>query len=155
MTRSGLIRTWPQLIEKVVQSHALLLVNFMFCPLCKAEYRSGPVKCPDCLAPLVPTRTDADATKIVLLWKGAKESTFSEIAGTLRDASIPNLAEPGFNTDIPRTFTFWRMVPIIGQFLRARNGFKEIKQDFSWEIFVLESDYARAKAVADQPIKPG
>jgi hypothetical protein len=149
---AGFHRTRPQFIKKVVQSPAAVLVNFMFCPLCKEEYRAGPVKCSDCLAALVATRADADATKIVLLWKGTRESTFSELAGALRDANIPNLAEPGFNTDIPHwPFTFWRMVPIIGQFLRARDGYKEIKQDFSWEIFVLESDYARARALEDQP----
>lgn len=128
----------------------------MFCPLCKEEYRPGPVQCPDCLAVLVPTRADADVVKVVLLWKGNNESAYSELAGTLRDADIPNLAEPGFDTDLPRRqFSFWRMVPIIRQFLQMRDGYKEIKQDFSWEIFVLESDYARAKAVADQPTKPG
>ena len=132
------------------------MVNCMFCALCKEESRPGPIKCPDCLAGLVPTRADADATKIVLLWKGTRESTYSELAGALRDASIPNLAEAGFNTGIPqRPFTFWGMVPIIGPFVRERDGYKEIKQGLSWEIFVLESDYARAKALADQPTRTG
>jgi len=40
----------------------------MYCPLCKAEYRTGFDRCSDCLVGLVPTLEQAKATPVVLLW---------------------------------------------------------------------------------------
>jgi hypothetical protein len=70
----------------------------MYWPLCKAEYRDGFDRCSDYLTRLV-TLKEADAAKVVLLWKGTNVSKFDDIVGALRDAGIPNYSRSGAKSE--------------------------------------------------------
>jgi hypothetical protein len=113
----------------------------MYCPLCKAEYRGGFKRCSDCLIALVQTGEQAKAAKVVTLWEGTRQRRFQDIVGALRDANIPHHAKSGAKAERPRTS--WDFVPIIRDFKRLNDA----RENMSWQIFVLESDYASARAV--------
>jgi hypothetical protein len=121
----------------------------MYCPLCKAEYRTGFDRCSDCLVGLVPTREQAEATNVVLLWKGVSQSKFNDIVAALRDANVPNLAKSGVSAEIKRPW--WQYIPIVSH---SYTRFKEIHQAISWEVSVLQSDYAKAQGVVANQIFP-
>jgi hypothetical protein len=116
----------------------------MYCPLCKAEYRAGFEQCSDCLARLVPSREQAEAANVILLWGGTRQSRFNKIVGALRDANIPNYARSGAESE--RKSSFWAHVPLIGLFIRDGEAYEAM----SWKIFVMESDCANARTIADK-----
>jgi hypothetical protein len=70
----------------------------MFCPYCKAEYRSGFTECSDCQVPLVETLpgnqdgcgspAGLDSATAVALWEGTDFSTLAAIRVALKDAGI-------------------------------------------------------------------
>ena len=63
----------------------------MFCPLCHAEYREGFTRCADCdvdLVSLLPLTDVEPQGDLVLLWRGSELPFFSQLAHTLREASI-------------------------------------------------------------------
>jgi hypothetical protein len=105
-----------------------------WCPLCKAEYRDGFHRCSDCLAALV-TREEADATKVVLLWKGTSVARFDDIVSALRDAGIPNYSRSGAKSEDYKPFF---EIPYI-------SAMQRLKRQMSWEVSVQESDYAKAR----------
>jgi hypothetical protein len=115
----------------------------MYCPLCKAEYRTGFDKCSDCHTGLVPTREQADAMQVVRLWKGTSQSKFNDIVAALQDANVPNLAKSGVSAEPLPT---WAHLPIISWFL----GMKRFHDQMSWEVFVLRSDYDRWRGVVEK-----
>jgi hypothetical protein len=101
----------------------------MYCPLCKAEYRDGFDQCSDCLARLV-TREKADTATVVLSVEGTNVAKFDDIVGSLREVGIPNHSRSGVNSDQPSF------------------GIScEWKEQMSWEVSVLESDYAKAREI--------
>jgi hypothetical protein len=112
----------------------------MYCPLCKAEYRDGFNRCSDCFTRLV-TREEADAAKVVLLWKGTSVSKFDEIVAALRNANIPNRSRSGANPD-----SFYDTRSIIDR-IPYISSLHKMKQQMSWEVSVLESDYAKATEI--------
>jgi len=118
----------------------------MYCPLCKAEYRAGFERCSDCLIGLVHTYEEAKAAKVLLLWEGVRHSRFDSIVGALRDASIPNYAVSGAQPE--RKSSFWAYVGIIGHFIRA----KEVYENMTWKVYVLESDYLNARAILENQV---
>jgi hypothetical protein len=113
----------------------------MYCPLCKAEYRLGPDLCSDCLVSLVHTREQADASRAILLWQGTRQAEFNNIVAALKDSNIPNYARSGLEpeTGLP----WWAFTGIFGLLTRVRQA----REQWSWQVFVLESDFANAEAV--------
>ena len=117
----------------------------MYCPLCKAEYRAGFDRCSDCLIGLVQTRVQAEAAKVNLLWEGTGQSKFNDIVAALTDANIANQSrsaarsESGFGI---------RFSGIIGMVM----GAKRLHDQMSWQIFVFESDYAKARGIVENRV---
>jgi hypothetical protein len=106
-----------------------------YCPICKAEYRPGFRQCSDCLADLVDGLREAEAAKAVLLWEGLSLSKFDAIVAALRDANIPNRAKSAADPD--RAYSFNPFVRMMA-----------MKEQMSWQVFVLERDYERARIAA-------
>jgi len=106
-----------------------------YCPICKAEYRTGFARCCHCLALLVGSSSEADAARVVLLWEGLSRQKFESVVAALRDANIPNRARCG--ADAERAYIN----------LRPRRLLKGTKKT-SWQVSVLEADYERAQDVA-------
>lgn len=105
-----------------------------FCPICKAEYRAGFRQCSDCLADLVDSLREAEVAKETLLWEGLSRSKFCAIVAALRDANIPNRAKSAADPDKAYSFNpFVRM---------------SMKKQMSWQVFVLETDYEKARNAA-------
>jgi len=112
----------------------------MYCPLCKAEYRDGFYQCSDCSVKLV-TREEADASRVVLLWHGTNCAKFDEIVAALRDAGISNMARSAARSE---EYGATRLrIPYV-------SAMRAMKQNMSWEISVLQSDYLRAAELLRQ-----
>jgi hypothetical protein len=70
----------------------------MFCPACKAEYRSGFTECSDCQVPLVETlphnqndcgsAASLNAATAEVLWEGADFNTFAALRMALHGAGV-------------------------------------------------------------------
>lgn len=118
-----------------------------YCPLCKTEYRPGFDRCSDCLIKLC-SREEADATKVSLLWEGASISKFNEVVAALQAAKIPSHSRSGAKAErvaslaSPFDFAF-RSFWSRGWWTRMR----ELKEQMSWLVYVLEADYERAQHV--------
>ena len=69
-----------------------------YCPICKAEYRTGFARRCHCLALLVGSSSEADAKRVVLLWEGLSRHKFEALVAALHDANIPNRARCGTDT---------------------------------------------------------
>jgi len=106
-----------------------------YCPICKAEYRTGFARCCHCLALLVGSSSEADAERVVLLWEGLSRHKFEALVAALHDANIPNRARCGADTGAAHIFN------LRGRLLK---GMKKT----SWQVSVLEADYERAQNVA-------
>ena len=113
----------------------------MYCPLCKAEYRTGFDRCSDCLVGLVPTLEQAKAMPVVLLWKGTSQSKFNEIVDALRDANVPTLGRSGASSE-KRSDSIWNYIPVVSRYKRAYD-------QMTWEVSVLNSDYAKARGIVE------
>lgn len=116
----------------------------MYCPLCKAEYRAGFDCCSDCLIGLVHTREEAEASSVALLWKGVRRSTLKSIVDALKDANVPVRTRSGERGE-GRPF-----LGVLGFFfpsIRAVSVAERLGEQMSWEILVLESDFAKARQV--------
>jgi|SRR5215469_5706545 len=107
-----------------------------FCPICKAEYRTGFGRCCHCLAVLVGSSSEAEAARVVLLWEGLSRHKFETIVAALRGANIPNRARCGADTETAYGNPLARMVNM------------KTKRQASWQVSVLEEDYERAQNVA-------
>ncbi len=118
----------------------------MYCPLCKAEYRAGFDRCSDCLVSLVRTREEAARANVVLLWEGTRQSRFNDIVGALRDANVPNYSRSAAKAE--REPSVWAKIPFIGLFARAKEAYEQA----SWQVFILESDYPRARAIIEDRV---
>jgi hypothetical protein len=106
-----------------------------YCPICKAEYRAGFRQCSDCLSDLVDSQAEAEIRKAILLWEGISLSKFDAIVAALRDANIPNRAKSAADPDKAYSFNpFVRMMAM--------------KKQMSWQVFVLEMDYEKARNAA-------
>ena len=104
-----------------------------YCPICKAEYRTGFARCCHCLALLVGSSSEADAERIVVLWEGLSREKFEALVAALRGANIPNRGKCGGDTGAAN--------------LRGSRILKGTKKT-SWQVSVLEADYERAQNVA-------
>jgi hypothetical protein len=118
----------------------------VYCPLCKAEYRAGFDRCSDCLGGLVATREQADSANVVLLWQGISQSKFNDIVATLRDANVPNLARSGARAEKSRPI--WTYLPIVSHLMRV----KEMHEQMSWQVFVLQSDSDKARGAVENQV---
>jgi hypothetical protein len=107
-----------------------------YCPICKAEYRTGFGRCCHCLASLVGSSSEADAARVVLLWEGLSRHTFEAIVAALRDANIPSQARCGADTEKTHNNPIARLEKM------------KAKSHASWQVSVLEADYKRAQSVA-------
>jgi hypothetical protein len=121
----------------------------MYCPLCKAEYRTGTEQCSDCLIKLLQKREEAESVKVAVLWEG-NLSRLNAISGVLLDAQIPNhitglnpLGIKQLHKALPPWWAFTGIGSMIYTFRRER------KKSESWRISVLESDYPAAKTALD------
>jgi len=67
---------------------------FMFCPVCKAEYREGFTRCSDCEVALVASPPAGEPTAnmqdLAVAWRGTDPSAFSAALAALQEAGIPN-----------------------------------------------------------------
>src|SRR5262252_5214331 len=104
-----------------------------YCPICKAEYRAGFARCCHCSALLVARSDEADAERVVLLWEGLSRHKFEALVGSLHEAKIPNRGMCCADTGAAYVFN-----------LRGRRLLKGMKNT-SWQVFVFEADYDRAK----------
>jgi hypothetical protein len=86
---------------RVLAQSAFLRYNFilqMFCPICKAEYRLGFIRCSDCNVDLVERLPDdkddsgspsgVDPQTSVALWEGTDVNTYAAVRMALNDAGI-------------------------------------------------------------------
>jgi hypothetical protein len=64
----------------------------VFCPKCKAEYRAGVTRCPDCgealIAKLNASKSIAEPAGPVLAWRGNDPVAFSRALAALREHKI-------------------------------------------------------------------
>jgi hypothetical protein len=109
----------------------------MFCPLCKAEYRSGFTRCSDCHVDLVDAVTEIPANafsegNLVLLWAGDDLPFHASLLEDLKAAGLPYFDRPisaysrrAFPNRFPGTGT-----PLFG-----------------FEVAVFSSDLEMAKAI--------
>lgn len=104
-----------------------------YCPICKAEYRTGFARCCHCSALLVGSSSEADAERVVLLWEGLSRQKFEALVGALHAANIPNRGNCGADTG--------------AAYLRGSRLLKGTKKT-SWQVSVLEADYERARNIA-------
>ena len=107
-----------------------------YCPICKAEYRTGFARCCHCSALLVGSSSEADAERVVLLWEGLSRQKFEALVAALHGASIPNRGKCGADAGAAYIFN-----------LRGRRLLKGMKKT-SWQVLVLEADYERAQNIA-------
>jgi hypothetical protein len=117
----------------------------VYCPLCKAEYRAGFDRCSDCLISLVQTREQADTAKVSLLWEGTGQSKFNDIVEALMDANIPNQSRSGARPEKGLGFGSFGIVGMV-------MGAKRFHDQMSWQIFVLERDYGKAREIVENQI---
>jgi hypothetical protein len=114
----------------------------MFCPLCKSEYRTGFERCHDCTAALVATEGEARRAATTLLWEGYNSKTFDGLAGALRDAGIPCYARAAANPDSSYRSFLFRLSAVV-----------DTAKQMNWLIYVLASDYPKAKPVLDGVVR--
>ena len=107
-----------------------------YCPICKAEYRTGFARCCHCSALLVGSSSEADAERVVLLWEGLSRQKFEALVAALHGANIPNRGKCGADAGAAYIFN-----------LRGRRLMKGMKKT-SWQVSVLEADYERAQNIA-------
>ena len=107
-----------------------------YCPICKAEFRTGFAQCCHCLAKLVGSPGEAEAAKVVLLWEGLSRHQFEAIVAALRGANIPNRARCGSDAEKSSSNPLSHMMK-----MKAKN-------QGSWQVSVLEADYERARSIA-------
>ena len=105
-----------------------------YCPICKAEYRTGFARCCNCSALLVGSSSEADAERVVLLWEGLSRRKFEALVAALHGANIPNRGKCGADAGASNILPG-------GRFLKGN-------ERTSWQVFVLEADYERAKNIA-------
>ncbi|HYL68187.1 MAG TPA: hypothetical protein VEX69_03395, partial [Candidatus Limnocylindria bacterium] len=71
---------------------------FMFCPLCKAEYRDGFTRCSNCDTDLVSSldssETSTPGRGPVLAWRGDDPVALSRVLAALQEAQIPSYQIP-------------------------------------------------------------
>ena len=125
----------------------------MYCPLCKAEYRVGFDCCSDCLIGLVYTREEAETSAVTLLWKGVRQSTFDDIVDALRDANVPVCARSGKSVESGSPSL--GVLALFSPSVRAVRLAQRFGEQMSWEILVLESDYAKARQVVGNQLAGG
>lgn len=103
-------------------------IGMKYCPLCASEYREGVEECATCRAVLVASLSaeGVRANPPRLLWIGKDAVEFDLVAGVVRDAGIPELAEEG-------------PTGILQKILKSES-----------QICVLQSDLDRALEVAGQ-----
>ena len=66
----------------------------MFCPLCRAEYRDGFIRCHDCKLLLVSSREEKKGGR-VSVWRGSTQQHLDQVLSTLGGARIPYHYEEG------------------------------------------------------------
>lgn len=115
----------------------------MFCPLCKAEYRDGFTHCSDCRIPLMPAKQEADAARVVRVWKGGDKYEFDLILDALHDAEIPLHFREHVNVGPAIRAGFWPLLPLG----RPKKAF-----DTEFEVNVLQRDAEHAAQVLRQAI---
>jgi hypothetical protein len=114
----------------------------MFCPLCKSEFRDGFTECSDCHIPLVATKEEAESTPVERLWAGASSEVATPILSALDDAGIPSMSKEV----ILKKPMSWLSV-IFFQFMQPAPRFET-------RIWVLRSDFAKAKQVLTSVLPP-
>ncbi len=64
----------------------------MFCPLCRAEYREGFIRCSDCDVELVTfiQEEHVEDNPVECAWRGTDPVAFSRVVDALREASVPH-----------------------------------------------------------------
>jgi hypothetical protein len=110
----------------------------MFCPLCRAEYRSGVTVCSDCHTALVGSLDEARSSS-AMLWTGDRQRTLDKVLAALDAQSIPSHIEEPVNVG-PR-------VTLLGLPL------SRMKSTFGYEVWVVSSDLERARS-AIAGVKP-
>ena len=105
-----------------------------YCPICKAEYRTGFARCCDCAALLVGSSSEADAERVVVLWEGPSRQQFEALVAALHGANIPNRGKCGADAGA-------------AYILHGRRLLKG-REKTSWQVSVLEADYDRAQNIA-------
>jgi hypothetical protein len=100
----------------------------MICPDCKCEYIRGVTQCPECGVPLVDALPDAhplDDVSIAAVWRGNDPAEFERLKEALDSAGIRFTAPP------------------------AKSSFSFMPTEPSMEVWVSETDQARARKILD------
>jgi hypothetical protein len=106
-----------------------------------ARARTGFERCHDCTAALAATENEARRTPTALLWQGYSSHTFDSIAGALRDAGIPCYSRSAANPDSSYRSFLFRLGAVV-----------DTAKQMNWLIYVLASDYEKAKPVLDSVV---
>src|SRR5215467_4215538 len=107
-----------------------------YCPICKAEHRTGFARCCHCSASLVGSSSEADAERVVLLWEGSSREKFEALLAALHGANIPNQGKCGADAGAANVFN-----------PSGRRLLKGMKKTL-WQVCVLQADFERAQNVA-------
>src|SRR5262249_3033105 len=114
----------------------------MYCPLCKAQYRSGFVECSDCRAALVGTKSQARNAEVTSLWHGKDKRQFEDVLSALQEANIP--------------LRFREHVKVRPSLQAAVFGIhltrKQSTIESEFEVQVLASDAGRARLAMNQAL---
>ena len=117
----------------------------MYCPLCKAEYRDGFDRCTDCFVGLV-TREQAERSCVVMLWEGVNVHKLNHVVDCLKKAGIPHYSKSGATAETASLLANLLALRI-GSFLGSLWKNKAASDTLSWQVFVLQTDYAAAEAL--------
>jgi len=117
------------------ESKDVTATGSMFCPLCKAEYRPGFMKCSDCHATLLTTKSEAQQFAVITLWRGKSKRGFEDVLSVLQRADIPLRFKE--HVKVQPTFQF----AVFGINLFPRRSTFENE----FEVLVLAADAARAR----------
>jgi hypothetical protein len=110
----------------------------VFCPLCKAEYRSGFRECSDCRIALVESQAEAESIGAERLWDGDDRSKCDRILDALLVAGIPYSSKELLKKNP------WSWISILfWQFLKPR-------PTFHLEIWVLRKDLPSAESIVEK-----
>jgi hypothetical protein len=110
----------------------------VFCPLCKAEFRSGFRECSDCHIALVESYAEAESIGAERLWDGDDRKKCERILDALLAAGIPYHSKELLKKN-PGT---WISI-FLWQFMRPR-------PTFHFVIAVLPKDLLQAKSIVEQ-----
>jgi hypothetical protein len=113
----------------------------MYCPLCKAEFRDGFMRCSDCHIALVATKEEAERQAVAIVWKSGK-SELEPVLSALQQAEIPIHFREHLN--VKAAIRSGLLSPVIGRVNQGHNT--------EFEVRVLGRDAERARLAVHEAL---